>query len=123
MHFFEIPKRLALVFALQIVTCIYAVLGVGAMIKARKVGEGSDTPFLPIPGFSFWIRDYGWLLMVIPIAWYWIHVRSWIKSGSDMAYLAKAVISGLAILVFLFVLAVAASCGVLRTHIPYVQIQ
>lgn len=122
MIFLEIPRRLALVFALQIMTCVYVVLGVGAVIKARQLGD-SDI-YLPMSGFSLWIKAHGWLLMTLPIAWYWFHVRSWIKSGSDMAFLAKVLVSGLAVLALLFVLAVAASAGVLRTHVlHYVPLQ
>ncbi len=39
MNFLEMPRRLALVLALQIVACVYVVLGIGALVKFRLTGR------------------------------------------------------------------------------------
>jgi hypothetical protein len=113
MNFSEIPKRLALVLALQMAACIYLVLGVGALIKIRQLGDQSAY-YYPISAFSLWFKAHGWLLMILPLGWYWFHVRQWKKSGADFQFLAGVVASGIAILALLCLAAFVASWGIFK---------
>lgn len=117
MNLLEIPRRLALVLALQIAACVYAVLSVGALIKARQIGD--QEMLLPISDLSLWIKTHGWMLMALPLAWYWLHVRYWMKAGADWTFLTKVVVSGLAVFAAIVCLALLGSSGVFRVNIHH----
>jgi hypothetical protein len=95
--------------------CTYATLVVGAMVKVRNTA-GAEY-FLPVSGLSILIKDFGWLLWLLPAWWFFHHVRKWQKDGADWALLGKVVLSGVAILVGIAVAAFLGSMGALRSPI------
>ena len=109
----DIPRRLGLVFALQITTCVYCVLGVSTFVKIN--GMNADA-YYPASDLSLWMKHYGWLLMTLPIAWFWFHVRSWMREGADAAYLLLVVLSGVALLTMLFLLGLMGTLGTMRSR-------
>jgi hypothetical protein len=114
-----LPRRLALVFGLQIATCVYCVLGVSAFVKINSM---SGDIYYPASDWSLWMKHYGWLLMALPIAWFWFHVRCWMREGADFAYLAQVVLSGVALLAILFLLGLTGTAGTMRTrHIVAIE--
>jgi hypothetical protein len=113
----DIPRRLTLVFGLQVIVCVYDVLGVAAFIKMRE--SAAEGTFLPIADLSLFMKHFGWLLMSLPLAWYWFFVRKWVEEGADYSFLGKTVISGVAALLLLFSLGVIGSLGAMRC--PLIQ--
>jgi hypothetical protein len=105
MNLAYLPRRLGIIFVLQIIACTYATLAVGAAVKMRNI-VGAEH-FRPISGLSILIKDFGWLLWLLPAWWFFYHVREWQKDGADWALLGKVVISGVA--VFLLI----AFCGLM----------
>jgi len=100
----DIPRRLGLVFGLQMVACVYNVLAVSAFtvsafIKTRQALGG--TLSLSFSDLSWWMKYHGWVLFALPLVWYWFHVWLWIRDGADDAYLGRVVATGMAVLVLL----------------------
>jgi hypothetical protein len=55
--------------------------------------------------------------MALPIAWYWFHVRRWMKAGADWSFLTSVVISGVVILLFITFVGILAFSGIFRTNL------
>ena len=104
----EIPKRLAVILTLQVGACIYCIFAVGAMLKARKLA-GSDVFLGAAPALPLAIKNWGWLLLALPCAWFFVHVRGWLRNGADFGLLRNVVLSGLAVLGFIVWLAFVGS--------------
>jgi hypothetical protein len=114
MNVADIPRSLAIVLGLQITLCVYVVLGVSCFIKIHDAGGGY---YLPCSDLSLWLKYHGWLLLGLPLLWYWLHVRDWLKSGADVLFLGRVLLSGIVVLVLLFALGLAGTIGTMRTHL------
>lgn len=113
MNLAHLPRRLGIIFVLQIMACTYATLVVGAVVKARNI-VGAEH-FIPLSGLSTLIKDFGWLLWLLPAWWFFSHVRRWQSDGADWAFLGRVVISGVA------VLGLIAFCGFLGSVVAMMQ--
>lgn len=116
MNFAHIPRRLACIFTLQIFACLYATLVVGMMIKVRNI-HGAEQ-FRPISEFSLLIKNFGWLLWILPAWWFFYHVRRWDKDGADFALLGRIVATGIAVFLAIVICAYAGTQGALRMPLP-----
>lgn len=113
MNIADIPRRLALVLGLQIAACVYCVLGVSAFVKINGMNEEA---YGPPSELSLWLKHSGWLLMGLPVAWFGIQVRKWMRDGADFAYLGRVVLSGVAVLALLLFLGFSGTAGTMRVR-------
>jgi hypothetical protein len=97
MNLTYLPRRLGIILVLQIIACTYATLAVGTAVKLRNM-TGAEF-FRPMWGLSILIKDFWWVLWLLPVWWFFYHVRSWQRDGADWTLLGKVVLSGVAILV------------------------
>jgi hypothetical protein len=94
MNIAEIPKRLVLILVAQMTGCAYCIFTVGAMAKGRRLGFPEFEH--PVDQYIPWIKNFGWLLFLLPCIWFFAHVRLWWMRGADYSLLRSVVITGVA---------------------------
>ena len=93
----------------QLVVIVYSILVVGVLLKVRF---GSPAPLV----FATFLRDYGFLLLILPAAWLvWAGLSSH-RPRADTGDASSILLCGVCVLGFLVLLAVAGTVSVFSYH-------
>jgi hypothetical protein len=107
-------KELTRLALLQMVFIFYSILGVGVLLKVRY---GSPAP---ADLFATHVRDYGYLLLLLPAAWCICAVCEQGKPVSDHRTGIALFATGLVLTGFLLVIAFCATMSAVVLHQPLI---